>query len=330
MKSLARLGYRRIAALGLALVMAAAPSPTTAQTPPVTKTNFSDCAGCPDMVIIPAGSAVLGSTDEERARAGILPLFGDREGPTYKVRFAKAYAIGRTEITRAQYAAFVKATKRADVGGCGVHDAKADTWGPQPGFSWHKPGFKQDDTHPVVCISYDDAVAYTVWLSKLSGKAYRLPSDAEWEYAARGGTKTPWYWGDLAESGCGAANLLSAGTVASLGFPNSVANRLVCSSSRSFTVPVASFAPNPFGLYDVAGNAFEWAADCNSRDNRDAHSDGSARTAANQGTDCSKRYLKGGAFHTPFWLTRHAVRGAPIPSDLHMFAVGFRVARVIE
>ncbi|WP_336952861.1 formylglycine-generating enzyme family protein [Sphingobium aromaticivastans] len=313
------------------LIAAACLSAASASATPAAGERFSDCRDCPDMVVVPAGSATLGSTADERAAAGIVPIFGDREGPTYRVTFAKPYAIGRTEVTRAQFRAFVEATKRPDPAtGCGVHEPKGDTWGPQPGYSWHEPGFDQDDTHPAVCIGYDDAVAYTRWLSAKSGKSYRLPSDAEWEYAARGGTSSAWYWGNAPEQGCSVANLLSVGTVAKLGFPKSLADRLICSSPRSFTVPVASYPANPFGLYDMLGNAFEWSADCNSKDNSDGHADGTARTAGNAGVDCTRHYLKGGAFHTPFWLTRAAIRGAPVPADLRMFTMGFRVARSLD
>lgn len=297
--------------------------------PPVFRAKpsvFRECPECPDMAIIPSGSATLGSTPAERADSGAIALFGDREGPTYRVHFARPYAIGRTEVTRGQYRAFVDATGRPDPASCGVHEPDHDTWGPQPGYTWRRPGFAQDDSHPAVCISYDDAAAYAAWLAQKTGKPYRLPSDAEWEYAARGGTTTAWYWGAAPEAGCAAANLLSAGTVAALGWPKSLAGRLVCADRRSFTVPVASYPPNPFGLYDMAGNAFEWAADCNNPDNAHAPTNGSARMTG----DCTRHYLKGGAFHTPFWLTRSAVRGAPIPADLHMFAVGFRVARSLN
>jgi formylglycine-generating enzyme required for sulfatase activity len=295
----------------------------TAAAPP---TSFQDCTTCPTMVTIPAGSATLGSTPQERASAGIVPLFGDREGPTWRVTFARPYAIGRTEVTRGQYRVFVEATRRPDPSSCGVHEPKGDTWGPQPDYNWRKPGFAQDDNHPAICIGWDDANAYAAWLAKTTGKPYRLPTDSEWEYAARGGSTTAWYWGDAPEVGCTSANLLSAGTVAALGWPKSVAGRLVCSDRRSFTMPVASFAANPFGLFDMAGNAFEWAADCNTPDNRGAPADGSVRS----GGDCTRHYLKGGAFHTPFWLTRSAVRGAPVPGDLRMFAMGFRVARSLN
>ncbi|MFM6832476.1 MAG: formylglycine-generating enzyme family protein [Novosphingobium sp.] len=304
-----------------ARVQAAAPAPAP---------TFQDCRDCPQMVVVPAGSASLGSSAEERAASGIVPLFGDRESPVYRVAIAKPFALGRTEVTRAQYRAFAMATQRPDPAGCGVHEPKADTWGPQPGYSWHNPGFAQTDDHPAVCISYDDAAAYAAWLSARTGKAYRLPSDAEWEYAARAGTTSSWTWGQSPEAGCAAANILSAGTVAALGWPKSLADRFVCSTGRSFTMPVASYHANAFGLHDMIGNAFEWAADCNSKDNTDAHADGTARIAGESGVDCTRHYLKGGAFHTPFWLTRPAVRGAPIPADLHMFAVGFRLARTLD
>ena len=312
-----------MAGLTIALALAAAAAPPA---PAVAAPVIKDCRDCPSLIAISAGSAVLGSAAQERAAAGIVPLFGDREGPQYRVTFTAGYLIGQTEVTRGQYRAFVTATGYPTAPTCGVHDAPSDSWGPRPGYDWTKPGFAQDDNHPAVCISYDDARAYTAWLSRKTGQAYRLPSDAEWEYAARGGTQTPWYWGRAPEAGCTRANLLSSGTIAALGSPKSTADRLVCANPRSFTVPVASYSPNPYGLYDMAGNAFEWAADCDSPDNRDAHSDGTARTTG----DCVRHYLKGGAFHTPFWLTRSAVRGAPIPADMHMFAVGFRVARSIN
>ena len=317
---------RKIAAcMGLSLVPGWGAPPVCADAPRPIKT-LRDCANCPDMIVIPAGKATLGSTVDERRQSGIVPLFGDREGPTYAVTFARPYALGRTEVTRGQYRAFVEATHRPDPVACGVHELKGDTWGPQPGYSWRKPGFEQDDTHPVVCIGYVDAAAYAEWLAKKTGKPYRLPSDAEWEYAARGKTTTPWYFGNTPEAGCTAANIMSSGTIAALGSPKSTANRMVCTNARSFTMPVASFPPNAFGLYDMVGNAFEMVADCNAPDNSSAHADGTARTTG----DCSRHYLKGGAFHTPYWLTRHAVRGAPIAPDMRMFAIGFRVAKSLN
>jgi len=329
--------FRRLAAGGatLALLLGAplsvpvaaapvAPAPAAlAQVAPVT---FHDCADCPEMVAIPAGSIDIGSTPEERSNAGTPAMFGDREGPVVKVTIARPYALGRTEVTRKMYAAFIADTRRVDPAGCGIHDAAKDSWSPQPGYNWHNPGFAQGDDHPVVCVSFDDAAAYAAWLSHKTGKRYTLPSEVQWEYAARGGTRTAWYWGDAMETGCDKANILSSGMVAAFGSPNSMAGRVVCNAAHTFTTPVASYAPNPFGLYDMIGNAFEWVADCYADSHVATPTDGSA----NVQSGCTRHFLKGGAFHTPLWLTRSAVRGNPIPADLHMFTIGFRVARVID
>ena len=146
---------------------------------------------------------------------------------------------------------------------------------------------------------------YADWLAKRTGKPYRLPSEAEWEYAARAGTVTAWYWGDVAETGCENANLVSSAFIEALGSPAYWQRKQVCFDSHTFSLPVASFPANPFGLYDMAGNAFEWVADCASASHEGAPTDGSARSTG----DCTRRFLKGGAFHTPFWLTRSGARG---------------------
>ncbi len=300
-------------------------APVLAAPAPVPQT-FRDCPHCPEMVTVAAGSIEIGSTAAERAQQGTPAMFGDREGPVVPIMIKRPFALARTEVTRAMYAEFVADTKRPDPANCGVHDAKTDGWAPQPGYNWHNPGFQQGDDHPAVCISYDDASAYAAWLSKKTGKAYRLPSEAEFEYAARAGTRTAWYWGEAAETGCDKANLLSSGTVAALGNPKSIQGRLVCQADHAYTTPVASYAPNPFGLYDIIGNAFEWVSDCYADSHAGAPTDGTARQQAG----CTKHFLKGGAFHTPVWLTRSASRGNPIPADLHMFTIGFRVARDLD
>jgi sulfatase modifying factor 1 len=279
----------------------------------------------PQMVIVPAGTAVIGSTPEERAAAGTPAMFGDREGPVREVRIAHAFALGRTEVTRAQYARFVTATRRPDPANCGIHNAATDSWAPLPGYNWHNPGYPQGDTDPAVCISYDDAQAYVAWLSRVTGSAYRLPSESEWEYAARAGAQTAWPWGAAAETGCDRANVLSSGDFAAFGMAPSVTNRIVCASARKYTMPVASFSANAFGLYDMIGNAFEWVSDCYTDSHAALPADGSAVVIA----DCKRHFLKGGAFHTPLWLTRSAARGNAVPADLHMFTIGFRVARDI-
>ncbi len=282
-----------------------------------------DCAECPEMIVIPAGQGVMGSDPVERERHGVPAMFGDREGPRHQVTIAKPFALGRTEVTRSEYAAFVAATARADPAGCAVHDIKTDRWTALPGYSWRKTGFVQADDHPALCISHDDASAYAEWLARKTGHRYRLPSETEWEYAARGATTTAWYWGEVAETGCDNANLVNAALIQALGSPLYWRRKLVCMDTHTFSLAVASFPPNPFGLHDMAGNAFEWVADCASASHEGGPTDGTARTTGN----CTQRFLKGGAFHTPIWLTRAAVRGNALNRNLHMATIGFRVAR---
>jgi formylglycine-generating enzyme required for sulfatase activity len=287
---------------------------------------FSDCQRCPAMVVIPAGSNVMGSTPEERVRAGVPAAFGDREGPRHEVTIAAPFALARTEVTRGEYGAFVAQTHRPDPADCAAHDVSTDKWLPKAGYSWRNPGYTQSDQHPAVCISYADAVAYAEWLAQQTGKPYRLASEAEWEYAARGGTTTAWYWGDDPGPGCERANLISSGTVLALGSPAYWRGKLICQDPAAYSREVASFAPNPFGLYDMIGNAFEWVADCSSAGYAGAPTDGSALLTEN----CTQHFLKGGAFHTPLWLTRAAMRGNPLNPDVHMNTIGFRVARRLD
>ena len=137
---------------------------------PKAGTIFRDCPDCPEMVVIPAGSFDMGSPDSEDGQ-------GDDEGPVRRVKVA-VFALGKTEITRGQFAAFVKKTK---------YDAGDKCWTFENGKfrerdgDWRKPGYLQDDKHPVACINWNDAKAYAIWLSRKTGKQYRLPSEAEWE-----------------------------------------------------------------------------------------------------------------------------------------------------
>ena len=286
---------------------------------------FKDCPTCNEMVVIPAGTNVLGSTEEERAREGVPPLFAAHEGPQVMMTIKKPFAVAKTETTRGQFAAFVADTKRPDPKECAIHDAKTDSWGFQPGFNWHNPSFKQEDNHPVTCVSWNDAVDYAAWLSKKTGKKYRLPSDAEWEYAARGGTKTARYWGDDPSTLCLQANIITAETVAV--FDSATwEDKLVCTTKHSFTIPVGSYDANPYGLMDMLGSVWEWTADCYLPDHKGQPTDGSAYTKPG----CTLHGVRGGAYHSQVWLARAATRGEGMGPDGHIFAAGFRVARDLD
>ena len=281
-----------------------------------------DCPSCPEMVVIAAGEFAMGSGDEERAREGVPENFGNRERPVHHVKIGKAFALGRTEVTKAQYAEFSKATHRPVDDNCIGYDRERDNWALSKG-SWLDPGFKQGDDEPAVCLGWNDARDYAAWLAKHTGKPYRLATEAEWEYAARGGTKTARYWGDTPRTVCENANVMSTATFIDIGSPESWQDKLMCSGRDAWTTAVGSFEANPFGLNDMYGGVWEWVADC-SHDNYDgAPSDGSSWDQP----DCDKRLVRGGAFHSEFWLVRSATRGAGLKPDARPVASGIRVAR---
>jgi formylglycine-generating enzyme required for sulfatase activity len=241
----------------------------------------------------------------------------------------QTFALGRTEVTVAQFRRFIESTgyrtdAEGQLGGClGGIDEISPTgqyrgkWAVRKGETWRRSAIAQDATHPVVCVSFRDAAAYAEWLSKQTGEAYRLPNEAEWEYAARAGTTTPYSTG----------NCLSAAQANITDVPlRSFAN---CPSFTSFkgTKPVASYAPNPFGVYDMYGNAEEWTADCWHEDYQQAPQDGRAWMSENRG-DCRSRPTRGGSWQTTAMFARAGYRA---PAYVHAgdYETGFRLARTL-
>ena len=273
-----------------------------------------DCPSCPVLMIVPAGGFRMGSeeADGESYR---------NERPAHTVD-VPSFAMGQSEVTRAEYAAFTEATGRSEGDGCWTYDPSDRRRVLDADASWAAPGFTQEDAHPVVCVSWDDAQAYVRWLGDETGEGYRLPSEAEWEYAARAGTMTRWAWGDDRTGQCRHAN----------GVDRSARERfrdwggVACDDGAAATAAVRSFAANRFGLYDMAGNVWEWVADCWHAGYADAPRDGSAWT---QDGDCAERVLRGGSWADDPGHLRSAVRGRE-PTDLREIAVGFRVARAVE
>ncbi len=268
-----------------------------------------DCPDCPEVVVLPAGQFAMGSAATEANHMGA-------EEPVHTVTIGRPFAMGRTEVTRAQFAAFITATGYSVGAGCEVRtDAGRQ---PDPNRTWQNPGFTQTDQDPVVCVSWLDAQAYVAWLSQRTGQTYRLPSEAEWEYAARGGTTTPFYWGSNAEDAC------THGNVADLAYRQTFKDQpgSACSDSFPRTAPVGRFGTNPFGLADMIGNAWEWTQDCFSPDYRSAPTDGSA----SGGSDCTVRTGRGGAWDIPAAYNRSALRGNALQS-MRADETGFRVVR---
>ena len=185
---------------------------------------------------------------------------------------------------------------------------------------WRNPGYAQEDPHPVACVSWEDAKAYVVWLSGRTGKAYRLLTEAEWEYAARAGTTTRRFWGDDGDQSCAYANGADQTTKAQVpGWNYLIAN---CNDRYAYTAPVGSYRANAFGLYDMLGNVGEWMEDCWNENYNSAPTDGRDWTAGN----CSQRVLRGGSWSFNPQFLRAAYRFR-LTSANRYFYVGFRVAR---
>jgi formylglycine-generating enzyme required for sulfatase activity len=285
------------------------PTPTQAKPPaPAAAAPDRDCPGCPEMVVVPAGSFTMGSPENEVGRDA-------DEGPPRKVTIERAFALGKFHVTRGQFAAFVKETGHDAGNACVVlTEQKLE---PQAGKTWRDPGFRQTDDDPVVCVNWSDATAYTAWLARKTGKRYRLPTEAEWEYAARAGTTGRRFWGDAADS-CRHANVPDAALKAQFSFFDTFA----CNDGYAETAPVGRFLPNRFGLHDMLGNAFHWTADCWNKNYVGAPADGQARTLG----DCGRRALRGGSWYESQHNVRSAAREESLIADRD-FGVGFRVAR---
>ena len=283
-------------------------------------TRFRDCPLCPEMVVIPAGAFTMGSAESEAGRF-------KNEGPQHQVTIAHAFAMSLYDVTVGEYRRFVHATGRTLSDGCRIYDEKTFLESDLVrirGRNWQRPNFPQGDRHPVVCVTWEDANAYVAWLnSQVSTRSagmqgsYRLPTEAEWEYAARAGTTTPFYWGaeirrDQVNYG---PDELRFAPVA------------VGADRWKYTSPVGSFPPNAFGLYDMSGNVWQFTRDC-WHDNYDgAPSDGSARTDGN----CDERAVRGGSWFKPPAGERSAKRGEGKIVDLKgNHEIGFRVVRDLD
>ncbi|OAD24096.1 protein containing Sulphatase-modifying factor [Candidatus Thiomargarita nelsonii] len=217
----------------------------------------------PEMVIMPAGQFRMGD---------VQGTGGDREKPVHKVS-VKSFAMGRYPVTVGEFRQFVESTGYKTEAEKGKDDN-----------NWRKPYFSQDDNHPVVCVSWNDAVVYVKWLSEQTGKEYRLPTESEWEYGARGGTETDYWWGN--EFGKNRANCYDSGS----------------QWSNKSTSPVGSFKGNPFGLYDTVGNIWEWVADKWHENYEGAPIDGSVWEEGGE----NYRVLRGGSWFFRPWFARTA------------------------
>ena len=271
--------------------------------------EFRDCPDCPAMVRVPAGTFRMGD-DSAAAKAD--------EKPAHSVTLP-AFAVGKFEVTYGEFSAFVAATGYTPPTGCLTDRKGGQGWGFGADASWRDPGYPLTDRQPVVCIPWAAANAYALWLSRRTGKPYRLLSESEWEYAARAGTTTQYWWGDRADDLCAYAN---GGDLAmQKQFPSWPAAD--CDDGQAFAAPVGSYRPNAFGLYDMAGNAWEWTQDCYAPSYDPQPRDGGAYT----GGSCAHRVLRGGSWGWGVVDLRSAQRNGLLPPTIQGGDIGFRVAR---
>lgn len=285
-------GMKSIGALGIVLAVAgifAAAGCAEKPVPPAGET-FRDCADCPEMVVVPAGSFMMGSPANEEGRKR-------NEGPQHPVRIQNPFAVGKYEVTFAEWDAGVAA------GGVAGHRRSDPGWGRRgpDDEGWGR------GRRPAIKISWHEAKAYVAWLSKKTDKPYRLLSEAEWEYVARAGTATARPWGEAVD--------------------RNHANCDGCGSSfdDDRSAPVGSFAANRFGLHDVLGNVWEWVEDCWNGSYSGAPSDGSAWTSG----ECNRRVHRGGSTFNYSVNVRSAKR-ARLTAVNRGYGGGFRVAKTLE
>jgi formylglycine-generating enzyme required for sulfatase activity len=279
------------------------------------KETFKECDVCPEMVMIPTGTFTMGSPESETDR-------NKNEGPQRQVTIARNFAVAKFEVTFDQYAAFIADSGYDASSRCSLfRDGK---WFEPPGLSWRNPNFPQKGNSPAICISWIDAKAYVAWLSRKTGKTYRLLTEAEWEYAARAGTTTKYYFGNDQNTVCRHAN--GPDQTAKSSAPQARAwNALSCTDGHAYTAPVGSFPANAFGLHDMLGNVWEWTEDCGNDSYSGAPGDGAAWTSGN----CNQRVVRGGSYGRDLKDLRSAMRlntGSSIPG----IAFGIRVARTLN
>jgi sulfatase modifying factor 1 len=296
-----------ITALGLLLALPPAVAPVAAADGPFPA--FRDCADCPEMVVLPAGEFVMGSREDEVGRHA-------SEVDRHAARIAQPFAIMRAPVTVDDFRRFAEETGHAPDAACWTLTDRGWEW--SAGHNWRAPGFDQGSDHPVTCVSFHDAQAYAAWLSARAEHTYRLPTEEEWEYAARGGTDGVNAWPDDA-SPCDHANIND--------MPGK--NRIWrtaenCDDGFMFTSPIGSFPANGFGLYDMQGNVWEWTTGCWDGPPEIGADDGAPPLTGADG--CMLRVLRGAAWMEAPGPVRLSLREFRPDSGRYSFA-GFRLVR---
>ena len=272
-------------------------------------TLIRDCPTCPEMVVVDKGSFQQGGNSNAADRD---------ELPRHAVKIATAFAVSRFEITLFQFTEFVNASGYNFGGDASCNKKKSAV----EDKTWKSPGFPQREDEPVVCTSWFDANAYAQWMSKVTGKRYRLLSESEWEYMARAGSDALTPWGTEESKSCEHANLADEAFVKRT--EAKVAYK--CNDQSAFTAAGStSLRQNRFGIHDAIGNVAEWVADCLTDDYAGAPIDGSAVNSAT----CQKRVYRGGAFNYNVADVRFARRESIAPAERRPF-IGIRLGRELD
>jgi formylglycine-generating enzyme required for sulfatase activity len=282
--------------------------------------SFRECADCPEMVVVPPGSFTMGSPQDEGGR-------DDNEGPQHVVTIAGPLAVGKLHVTVDQFAAFARDSLYAPhTPGClTFEDGKEEL---RKDRSWGNTGFPQEGAHPAVCLSWEDAEAHVDWLGKSTGKPYRLPTEAEWEYAARGqtspGTYPRFWFGNNVTDLCRYGN--GRDKTAGYTIPDAKDLSLLapCDDGYAYTAPGGHYARNAFGLHDMFGNALQWTEDCISDDYKNAPDNGAAFLTGFCGHG---HVIRGGSWRDNPRRLRAAQREwarGPLAT------IGFRVVRTLD
>ncbi len=264
-----------------------------------------DCADCLKFETIQPNTFIMGSDVQGRQ-------MGPDELPAVEVTITEPFMIAVTQVTRAQFSVFAEETGHRPRLGCWTYTQYG--WAQDEKANWRDPGFAQTETDPVVCVSRDDALAYIDWLSSRDGRRYRLPSEAEWHLASAANLATP-FWGtqyDICDFG-NVPDLTSKNKTAKAGEP--------CSDGALYTAPVASYKPNPNGLFDMIGNAWEWTSDCWTGSYEGLPSDGSPLTDA----ACAEFTLRGHSWTDAPGPVRPQTRYSLSPAARQSM-VSFRIA----
>jgi formylglycine-generating enzyme required for sulfatase activity len=272
-------------------------------------------------VDLPAGSFALGCVSgDDQCR--------QEEAPQRRVSVA-AFRMARHEVTVAEFRRFVEASQYRtdaergtnDPPGCFAENAPGISnhdWKVLPDRNWRNPGFPQGDDEPVVCVTWNDARAYVTWAAKASGRKLRLPTEAEWEYAARAGSTAVRPWGDSPDEACKHANVFDLTSRRAHDLREWDQAHHGCEDGYDRTAPVGQFAPNAFGLYDMIGNVWEWTSSCAARYPLQGPD-------AGREEDCSRHVHRGAAWFSSPKFARSSKRYAD-PNDSAAFSVGFRLA----